>query len=193
MTCFNCGAAVEKPNPKTQRHFCGMACYGQWQRGRAFAEQGKKCRPERKCGAEGCEQKHFGRGFCRVHYIAAFYPSRPKPKVHAGACVHCGGPNFNRHKGAKYCSMACAAENRKKPFILKKGYKKLLIPHHPRADKKGYVFEHIVVAEAAIGRALRAGEEVHHVDFNRANNHPSNLEVCASHAEHMKRHHARPA
>lgn len=78
--------------------------------------------------------------------------------------------------------------HKRKPFIIKKGYKKLLLPTHPRADAKGYVFEHIIIAEAKIGRPLKGREEVHHKDFNRQNNSPENLVVCRNHAEHMKYH-----
>jgi hypothetical protein len=74
---------------------------------------------------------------------------------------------------------------------VKNGYRKLLIPLHPRADAHGYVFEHLVVAEAVIGRALKPAEEVHHKDFNKQNNAPENIYICKSHAEHMRLH-ARP-
>ncbi|WP_370318055.1 HNH endonuclease [Pusillimonas sp. NJUB218] len=84
--------------------------------------------------------------------------------------------------------MACSGSHRKKPFIIKKGYKKILLPTHPRADAKGYVFEHIIVAEAKIGRPIRDPEEVHHKDFNKLNNSPDNLVVCADHAQHMAYH-----
>ena len=43
--------------------------------------------------------------------------------------------------------------------------------------------------QAKIGRAVLKGEEVHHVDMNTLNNHPENLILCKSHAEHMMYHH----
>ncbi|WP_071131351.1 HNH endonuclease signature motif containing protein [Enterococcus timonensis] len=45
--------------------------------------------------------------------------------------------------------------------------------------------EHRVVAEEMIGRPLRAGEVVHHIDHNRRNNNPENLMVFPSQADHM--------
>lgn len=48
--------------------------------------------------------------------------------------------------------------------------------------------EHRHVAEAKIGRPLRAGEVVHHLDGNKLNNTPSNLVVLSSQAEHCKAH-----
>lgn len=47
--------------------------------------------------------------------------------------------------------------------------------------------EHRVVAEQKIGRKLKRGEIVHHIDGNKSNNHPDNLEVM-THSQHMKLH-----
>lgn len=57
---------------------------------------------------------------------------------------------------------------------------------HPYATKNGYVREHRLVMEQKLGRLLRPTEVVHHIDGNRQNNDPSNLEVFASNADHLK-------
>lgn len=57
------------------------------------------------------------------------------------------------------------------------GYIDIFRPDHPRARGNGYVFEHILVAEAKIGRSLLPEEVVHHHDRNKQNNSPDNLEV----------------
>lgn len=46
-------------------------------------------------------------------------------------------------------------------------------------------FEHILVAERALGRPLPAGAIVHHVDKNPLNNTPSNLVICPDQRYHM--------
>lgn len=39
-------------------------------------------------------------------------------------------------------------------------------------------WEHVVIAEDIIGRPLNRYENVHHIDFDKSNNDPSNLAIC---------------
>jgi len=48
--------------------------------------------------------------------------------------------------------------------------------------------EHIVLAEKALGKELPKGAQVHHVDYNRANNGPFNLVVCPNQEYHALLH-----
>lgn len=67
------------------------------------------------------------------------------------------------------------------------GYVEIYIPNHHRSRGNGYVFLHIVIAEAKIGRRLIDGEQVHHIDENKQNNDPENLDVISIGA-HTKLH-----
>ena len=69
-----------------------------------------------------------------------------------------------------------------------KGYAMIKQPGHHRADKRGYVFEHILIVEKLLGRLLNDTECVHHKDKNKKNNYPDNLEVLFSNTEHKLQH-----
>lgn len=116
-------------------------------------------------------------------------------------CEHCGVSFVSSQRGAagratRFCSYTCrgAALRREKHHnfrggreVLKTGYVRLRDRTNPRAYRNR-LFEHIVVAEAALGHALPPKAVVHHVDGNKSNNSPSNLVICQDHAYHMLLH-----
>lgn len=68
------------------------------------------------------------------------------------------------------------------------GYRLILAPDHPRANCTGHVFEHVLVVEAALGKPLPPGAEIHHVNENRSDNRPANLVLCQDHLYHRLLH-----
>lgn len=60
--------------------------------------------------------------------------------------------------------------------------------NHPRASSSGCVYEHVLIAEDALGRYLPEGAEVHHVDGNPKNNARTNLVICQDKAYHKLLH-----
>jgi len=66
------------------------------------------------------------------------------------------------------------------------GYVKVICKGHPRADKDGYVFEHILVMEKKLGRFLTRSEHIHHINGIRDDNRPENLTLM-SQANHNLR------
>ncbi len=70
--------------------------------------------------------------------------------------------------------------------VDKHGYILLKRPDHPGANKQGYVREHRLVMEKALGRFLLQGEVVHHLNGDNSDNRPENLELFSSNADHLR-------
>jgi hypothetical protein len=68
----------------------------------------------------------------------------------------------------------------------KDGYILIRKPDHPYAMASGYVREHRLVMEDEIGRYLRPGEVVHHINGIRDDNRIENLVLYESNAAHKR-------
>lgn len=61
--------------------------------------------------------------------------------------------------------------------LSSKGYILRYAPWHPNASPSGLVMEHRLVMEGLIGRLISSDEVVHHINGNKSDNSPSNLEL----------------
>ena len=111
-------------------------------------------------------------------------------------CLYCK-KSFNRkkrkdglltrpsiYKIQKFCSQKCAKSSRIKPEGSKRkdGYVRVTIDGERR-----YLHRH--VAEQKLGRKLRKKEHVHHIDGDKSNNHPDNLEIIEG-TKHARYHYS---
>jgi hypothetical protein len=207
-SCSQCGKNIALYRYKKQTdYFCSSTCYGLWQRGKKFSSKRLKIHVgSRKHGLPNVTCVTCGRifhrhpsaihklNFCSTEHKKKYWPPR---QIHSPKqiktflvykCIFCGREFSPKRESAKYCSRECYGLANRKAYIIKKGYKKILQPNHPRADGKGYVFEHIIVLENKLGRPLIDDEESHHIDGNKLNNSDENLMAFKNHIEHMKLH-----
>lgn len=108
------------------------------------------------------------------------------------------GNNLRRNK-TKSCgcklgkNISKSISGNKHPFwnggkINHCGYIKIPHKNHPRADKHGYIFEHIWVAENILGEYIPEGHNIHHINGVKSDNRPENLWWFPSYSEHSRYH-----
>ena len=109
----------------------------------------KRRRPT--CTFKGCRKKHYANGLCRGH-------------------------NDQRRRGEELRPLGQWGRGR---WVDPKGYVWVKAPKgHPNATAKpGWITEHVLVMSELLGRPLRKGEQVHHRNLIKSDNHPKNLEL----------------
>ena len=119
---------------------------------------------------------------CREHFWEFNKGTKRTRKKNHMLCDACG-VSFPRHPSAVrgehvYCSVSCAATPRGGFSVLPMGTTRITGDGyiHIKTDG-GWRGEHRVVMEQALERPLRAFENVHHLNGDRADNRLENLEL----------------
>lgn len=151
---------------------------------------------KRKCRVEGCTGSYKSGQWCHAHYErfkkygdplagGSFKePNSEKCKIEGcgkpslAKCL-CGGhyslfrkygdPNIAKYKWYK--------NGRDEWHECSTGYIWRYAPGDPNAAFNNYVYQHRSVMSEIVGRPLRKNENVHHINGDRKDNRPENLEL----------------
>lgn len=147
-----------------------------------------------KCSVQGCEREEKYGGMCGMHYKRNWRHGNPNvnlspvPKI--GCIVEgCDLP----HESKGYCNThynRMYKYNRTHRILNKKG--------NGTFDRNGYtviwvdgrrMYQHVYLAEKALGKRLPVGAIVHHMNLNKKDNcTPLNLVICPDQSYHMLLH-----
>lgn len=117
-------------------------------------------------------------------------------------CDECGIPismplsQFRRSKNhfcSKQCHMTFMNRMLNPTRMTEKTKEKIRKARLGTGEGKAYTkthgkHTHRVIAEQILGRPLKDGEVVHHIDGNKLNNDPSNIMIFPNQSEHAKWH-----
>jgi hypothetical protein len=142
------------------------------------------------CQEAGCDKPYLAQGVCATHYQRRRLHGDPQyQRIYAkdqpcsvrGCTVlqtamgYCG-----RHyqRAAKHGDPLVSLRSEVGGGSLSsKGYRIVYRPGHPNANRYGRLPEHRWIMAETLGRPLQDDENVHHINGNRLDNRPENLEL----------------
>jgi hypothetical protein len=175
-TCSHCKRGHEDPYIK----FCKSCYYGVKRAGPSFKPKvfkkdliGTKCKNCKKI-RESVED--IDSDFCRYCYVIHLKEKNAAWKEkHKKMCR-----DYRRKQRGIDTELPLLNAPAGSGYIGPNGYKKICkleLRGHPNADKKGTMFEHTLIMSEHLGRALKKGENVHHINGIRHDNRIENLEL----------------
>lgn len=178
VTCETCGAAFRITKQRlmqSSHYYCSRNCY--------YAAI--KVNNIVSCAFCGSSIEVTTQRFktAKNHFCSSLCQGMSRRTGRSIPCSVCGMPTYRkahqiRNTGKTFCSYKCMRQPR--PHLATDGYIK--INHNGKQ-----VRQHRVVMESIIGRPLLRSEHVHHINGDRSDNRPQNLQLIDG-REHIRQH-----
>ena len=139
------------------RGWCGTH-YQRWRKNGSLSEN-VPIRTSGFCSVDGCSRKRYAQGVCNPHYHRLRTRGDTLPDLPIR--THSYKPGDVVIDGNGYAVEKLDVNS----------------PFWPMTRDTGWVRQHRLVKAQEIGRLLFDSEEVHHIDGNKLNNDPSNLQL----------------
>lgn len=141
----------------------------------------------KKCTFPECDRTHAAKGLCHTHWSQQRRGKDLQPVGHylvpktcqAELCdepVHSKGL-CNTHYRQFQATGSTRPIRQAAGWLSSDGYWTLYKPEHPNARKNGCISEHALVMTEYLGRPLKPGENIHHINGIKTDNRIENLEL----------------
>lgn len=129
-----------------------------------------------------CDKKIYSRGLCKHHYYDAKLLSGDVCKINSCNNVAMQKSMCNKHyqryiKHGDPNIILIKEAIRGYGSINKDGYRIIHRPQHINSNSAGKILEHRYVMSEILKRPLLPNENIHHINGNRLDNRPENLEL----------------